>query len=113
MVRRQANPADVVRRLVGRRVSKVGRHGKFLRLDVDGGDFVWVMHLGMSGRITFASDREVPHTNVVIGYDGGPDLWFIDPRTFGFIAVFTDEELAASSLAGLGPDALWDLPSQR
>ncbi|MDH3499617.1 MAG: bifunctional DNA-formamidopyrimidine glycosylase/DNA-(apurinic or apyrimidinic site) lyase [Acidimicrobiia bacterium] len=114
MVRRQPNPADVAARLVGRRVSQVGRHGKFLQLDLDDGEFVWVLHLGMSGRLTFDDDGAEPlHTNVVVRHDGGPDLWFVDPRTFGFMAVFTPEELAVSTIGALGPDALWELPESR
>lgn len=112
MVRRQPNPSDVAARLVGNRVTRVGRHGKFLQLAINGGDFIWVMHLGMSGRIALddPDEPELPHTNVVVRHNGGPELRFIDPRTFGFIAVYTPEELAASSLGKLGPDALWDLP---
>ena len=112
MARRQPNAADVARRLEGRRITAVGRRGKFLMLDVEAGDFTWVLHLGMSGRLAFAEDGPAPpHTNVVVAHDSGADLWFIDPRTFGFIVVYTDDELNASPLARLGPDALWELPT--
>jgi formamidopyrimidine-DNA glycosylase len=30
---------------------------------------------------------------------------FVDPRTFGFVAVFTDEEMEGSGFSRLGPDA--------
>lgn len=115
MSRRQPNPADIEARLRNRTVTEVGRHGKFLELAIDGGDFIWVMHLGMSGRISIAEpgSAEDPHTHVVVRHDGGPELRFVDPRTFGFVAVFTPEELAASSLARLGPDALTALPTRR
>lgn len=115
MIRRQPNPGDVRGRLVGNRVTKVGRHGKFLQLAINGGAFIWVMHLGMSGRIALAEpgEPELPHTNVVVRHSVGGELRFIDPRTFGFVAVYTPFELGESSLGRLGPDALWDLPDTK
>ncbi len=119
MVRRQENPADFSRRLEGRVIARLHRHGKFLLADVgaaaDGPDFVWVTHLGMSGRIQLAAvgDEVVPHTNVTVRLESGREFRFIDPRTFGFVAAWTPEELAETSLGDLGPDALTDLPSSR
>ena len=119
MTRRQDNPADFTRRLEGRTVSRLHRHGKFLMADVgdtaDGPEFVWVTHLGMSGRIQLASpgDEVAPHTNVTVQLASGREFRFIDPRTFGFVTAWTPEELAESSLGDLGPDALTDLPRSR
>lgn len=111
MARRQERATDIPERMVGRTVDRVGRHGKFLLIDLSG-DFVWILHLGMSGRIALADpgEPEDAHTNVVVGLDRGPEVRFVDPRTFGFVAVYTPEEYAASPLADLGPDALDDLP---
>ncbi len=108
--RRQPNPADLVDRLLGRRVEKVGRQGKFLMIDV-GGDFTWVIHLGMSGRVSLdpPGEERSPHTHLVVGFDNGIELRLVDPRTFGFSAVYTDEELAGSPLRLLGADA-WEEP---
>ena len=109
--RRQPNPADLVDRLLGRRVERVGRRGKFLMIDV--GDFTWVLHLGMSGRVSLAPPEKerAPHTHLVVGFDRGIELRLVDPRTFGFSAVYTDEELADSPLRLLGADAWEELPS--
>ncbi len=111
MVRRQARPRDFADRMTGRRVLRLGRHGKFLVADVEGG-LTWVSHLGMSGRMSIANpgDPEPPHTNVLIRTHRGGELRFVDPRTFGFMVAYTPEELAASPMARLGPDALDDLP---
>lgn len=111
MARRNARPTDVADRLVGRRVGQVGRRGKFLLIDVEG-DLTWVIHLGMSGRMTVGApdDPEAPHTHLRVLTDRGEEVRLIDPRTFGFVAVFTPEELEADSLARLGPDALDELP---
>jgi formamidopyrimidine-DNA glycosylase len=109
MLRRQPNPADFVARLRNRTVRALRRHGKFLIAEV--GDFLWVTHLGMSGRMQVAAPGapEAAHTNVVVTVKGA-EVRFVDPRTFGFVAAFTPAELAQTSIAALGPDALTDLP---
>ncbi|MCP4307980.1 MAG: bifunctional DNA-formamidopyrimidine glycosylase/DNA-(apurinic or apyrimidinic site) lyase [bacterium] len=111
MVRRQANPEDFSRRMLGQRIMSVGRHGKFLMTTLED-DIIWVTHLGMSGRISLAAtdDDVVAHSNVIVSLDSGEDFRFIDPRTFGFVAALTPEELQASSMGRLGRDALTDLP---
>ena len=112
--RRNRSPADVVDRLEGRRVVEVARTGKFLRLPLEG-DLLMVLHLGMSGRVELArpGDPEQPHTHFVAQAGADHEVRLIDPRTFGFVAVLTPEEVATSSLAGLGPDAFDRLPSTR
>ena len=111
MLRRQPRPRDFRDRMEGRRVRGVRRHGKFMLVDL-AGDLVWVTHLGMSGRIQVAepTDELPPHANVVITTDRVRQVRLIDPRTFGFMAVYTPAEYDASSLARLGPDALTDMP---
>ncbi len=111
MLRRQLNPSDFSRRLLNQKIRAVDRHGKFLMSTLDN-DIVWVTHLGMSGRISLAqpTDALVPHSNVVVSLDSGIEFRFIDPRTFGFVAALTPEELQASSMGRLGRDALTDLP---
>jgi formamidopyrimidine-DNA glycosylase len=107
--RRNVHPTDVTSRLEGRLVESLDRHGKFIlgRLD---GDLTWVMHLGMSGQflVTTPDAPEVAHTHFIARTDAGDEIRFIDPRTFGFIAVFTPDELAHQ--LNLGRDAYIDLP---
>jgi formamidopyrimidine-DNA glycosylase len=62
-------------------------------------------------QIAEPGEPEVPHTNAVFGTDRGVELRFVDPRTFGFVAVFTPDEIEASGLDRVGRDALTDLPS--
>jgi formamidopyrimidine-DNA glycosylase len=104
--RRNASSAEVETRLRGRRVEAVGRHGKFLIFPLDDG-YTLVAHLGMSGRFSVApADDEVPaHTHFVATLDDGRQVRFIDPRTFGFVAAFDEDEMADTGLARLGPDA--------
>ncbi len=110
--RRNVRPQDVAERLSGRLVECVGRRGKFILNDVED-DLTWVIHLGMSGRLQIAEpgEPEAPHTNAVFTTDGGIELRFVDPRTFGFIAVFTPDEMVLSGLERVGRDALNDLPT--
>lgn len=109
--RRNARPEDVVDRLAGRRVLSAARTGKFLRLPLEG-DLLWVIHLGMSGRVELsaAGRAEQPHTHFVARLVSGIEVRLVDPRTFGFVAVLTPDELAGSGLSLLGPDALDGLP---
>ena len=110
--RRNASPTDVGDRLQGRVVESLGRLGKFLLARLDS-DMIWVTHLGMSGRVVVTEPGEVEaiHTHFVARTDAGAEVRLVDPRTFGFVAVFTHEELA--SRLNLGRDALSDLPRTR
>ncbi|MGF1617194.1 MAG: bifunctional DNA-formamidopyrimidine glycosylase/DNA-(apurinic or apyrimidinic site) lyase [Acidimicrobiia bacterium] len=97
-------------RLRGRLVTAMARHGKFLVAPLDAG-FTMVSHLGMSGRFTVGDGSEavLPHTHFRARMDDGSVISFIDPRTFGFVAVFDEVELETTGLSRLGPDA-WDGP---
>lgn len=111
LVRRQFNPADFSKRLTGRVVTELGRIGKFLRFQIED-DFIWVTHLGMSGRMSVddPDERLEPHTHVRVRTDAGVEVRMVDPRTFGFTVVYTHDEYADSTMAALGPDALTALP---
>lgn len=110
--RHNASPDEVEVRLRGRRVESVGRHGKFLVLDLDDG-YTMVAHLGMSGRFTIGKPQDQPeaHTHFVATLDDGTQVRFIDPRTFGFVAVYDEDEVARSGVSRLGPDA-WESPPE-
>lgn len=112
--RRNHRPADVPDRLAGRTVGTMGRTGKFIITGVSG-DLNWVIHLGMSGRMQIAQsgEPEQPHTHFVARTERGDEVRLVDPRTFGFVAVLTDDEFAESPLGSLGPDAYTALPSAR
>lgn len=116
--RYNATTGELESRLSGRRVETVGRHGKFLVIGLDDG-YTLVAHLGMSGRFSVAAksdaarseEERAPHTHFVAVLDDGAEVRFTDPRTFGFIAAFDEDELAESALSRLGPDAWVDPPS--
>ena len=58
--------------------------------------------------VTRPGEAEALHTHFVARTDAGAEVRLVDPRTFGFVAVFTPDELA--SQLHLGRDALSDLP---
>lgn len=107
--RRSASPEELEHSLTGRRVESVDRKGKFLLMRLDDGN-IMVAHLGMSGRFGMAQDGDAlaPHTHFVATLDDGAQVRFVDPRTFGFIAVLDEDELASSGVGRLGPDAWAD-----
>lgn len=94
--RHVAGGADFAARLIGRTIRGARRRGKYLWLDLDGacggepGDDAVLAHLGMSGQLLVA-DPERPaerHLHVRIRFaDDGPELRFVDQRTFGGLSV--------------------------
>ena len=87
--RHAAGGADFAAALAGRTVTDVRRRGKYLWLALDSGDAV-VGHLGMSGQMLLldASVPPGPHLRVRFTFtDGGPQLRFVDQRTFGGLAL--------------------------
>jgi formamidopyrimidine-DNA glycosylase len=110
--RLNASPEEVAVRLTGRSVMSMGRHGKFLTAPLDDGQTM-ISHLGMSGRFSLSggTDPSVPHTHVVMVLDDGQEVRFVDPRTFGFVSVFDEDDIGLSPLSRLGPDAWQDPPT--
>ena len=87
-VRRQVG--SLADELNGMRISCVSRRGKYLWLPLDDGDLGLVAHLGMSGQLLL--QREVApderHLRVRLSFaDDGPQLRFVDQRTFGGLSV--------------------------
>jgi formamidopyrimidine-DNA glycosylase len=107
-----AGAQDLIALLTGRRVLAVRRRGKYLWLPLDSGDALQV-HLGMSGQLLVvpAAKPAETHLRVRITFtDSGPELRFVDQRTFGGLAVVPgdgsgDSQLPAA-LAHLARDPL-------
>ncbi len=89
-IRRHALGADdFTHRLVGRRVEAARRRGKYLWLELSEKEAV-LAHLGMSGQM-LVQPEDAPdekHLRVRLRFDdGGPELRFVDQRTFGGLAL--------------------------
>jgi formamidopyrimidine-DNA glycosylase len=92
--RHAAGPVDFATRMEGRTVVCVSRRGKYLWLPLaqgaDPSDTAVVGHLGMSGQLLVLPPDapDGPHLRVRVRFaDDGPELRFVDQRTFGGLAV--------------------------
>nr|WP_218888850.1 bifunctional DNA-formamidopyrimidine glycosylase/DNA-(apurinic or apyrimidinic site) lyase [Saccharopolyspora hordei] len=114
-------PDDLVGRLTGRVLSAARRRGKYLWLELGGagaapqlsGGEALVVHLGMSGQLLVqpvgAPDEK--HLRVRFRFaDGGPELRFVDQRTFGGVhlaeLVEVDGVALPKPVAHIAPDPL-------
>jgi formamidopyrimidine-DNA glycosylase len=85
--------ADFAARMVGRTITGARRRGKYLWLELDHadeGEDAVLAHLGMSGQMLLAdADRpDEAHLRVRVRFaDAGPELRFVDQRTFGGLSV--------------------------
>jgi len=94
--------------LRGRAVLDVERRGKYILVWLEG-KIVWISHLGMSGKLIFVrGDRpRGKHDHIVVGFDGGGELRFHDPRRFGLSVAIPGAALARwPQIRDLGSDPL-------
>ncbi|SDK15706.1 bifunctional DNA-formamidopyrimidine glycosylase/DNA-(apurinic or apyrimidinic site) lyase [Nonomuraea jiangxiensis] len=101
-IRRHLPGADeFAERLKGRALLSAERRGKYLWLPLSGDEEALMAHLGMSGQLLIV-EPDSPlekHLRVRMRFeDGGPDLRFVDQRTFGHVML--------SSLVGGVPEPI-------
>ena len=98
-----------VQQLLGQVVQSVRRRGKYLLLDLDEG--LLLIHLGMSGSLSFSSQPPTPgvHDHFELVTNQGT-LRLNDPRRFGAVvyAPEEDSEVAQKLLGKLGVEPLSD-----
>lgn len=105
-------PADLADRLAARTVTAAARRGKYLWLalaqDPDSApDEGLVVHLGMSGQllVTAGDAPEARHTHARVTFvDAGPELRFVDQRTFGGFALADLVDGVPSTIAHIARD---------
>jgi formamidopyrimidine-DNA glycosylase len=104
-------PVDVralTRRAAGRSVETLRRRGKYLLIDLEGGQTV-VVHLGMSGRLTLTAG-ETPaelHEHVSFQLRSGRRLRLRDPRRFGLLFALSTADIPVDPhFAHLGVEPL-------
>ncbi len=90
----------IATRLRSRRITRLGRRGKYLLIELDDGGLLTI-HLGMTGSLRWRGAAG-PHTRAVFDLDDGR-LLFDDPRQFGRIEV---SDGLSARVARLGPEAL-------
>jgi formamidopyrimidine-DNA glycosylase len=94
-------------RLAGRVVDSAERRGKYLWLPLSGADEALLAHLGMSGQLLVTDPASPPekHLRVRLRFqDGGPDLRFVDQRTFGHIMLTRLVDGVPEPIAHIAPD---------
>lgn len=109
-LRTPLRPAELRRRLVGRQVGSLRRRAKYLLIHLSD-EQVLVLHLGMSGRLSYVSEQHAiePHTHVRLHFDSGKELRFRDHRRFGMLFVVRRSRLARHPrFARLGVEPLED-----
>lgn len=97
-------PDDLCRGLNGRGIRDIGRRGKYLLFQLDGG-LTWAVHLRMTGQLLHRADPcpQSPHLRASFRLDDGSWLCFVDQRKFGAMWLVDDVSVVVSSL---GPEPL-------
>jgi formamidopyrimidine-DNA glycosylase len=102
---RQRVPRNIARLVVGQRVRRVLRRGKYLLLECDAGALL--VHLGMSGSLRVIDSGSLPrehdHLDLVFG---GSALRLRDPRRFGVVLWSRGDASRHPLLARLGIEPL-------
>lgn len=104
-------PKDFAKTIQGRRVEALERRAKYILIRLEGG-LVWLIHLGMSGRMVLRTGwpNDIgAHDHVIFATDEGWAVTFNDARRFGMMDLVAAEKLEQHKLlAGLGPEPLSD-----
>ncbi len=102
---RQRVPRNIARLVVGQRVKRLSRRGKYLLFECDAGCLI--VHLGMSGSLRVIEPRSPPrkhdHLDLVFG---GSALRLRDPRRFGVVLWSRGDFSRHPLLARLGVEPL-------
>jgi formamidopyrimidine-DNA glycosylase len=89
--------------LRGLTVARVGRRGKYIGVEGEGGAF-FTVHLRMTGKLLSAlPPAERKHLRLAFSFRDGTRLFFVDPRKFGRLRLWP---CRARSCPGLGPEPL-------
>ena len=92
--------------LAGKRIEDITRTAKYILLKLSE-DWVWIFHLGMSGKLICvkADSARQKHDHIIVELDNGTELRYHDPRRFGLSLVTKrDELLCLPQLCRVGID---------
>jgi formamidopyrimidine-DNA glycosylase len=101
---RDGDPPAFTAGVTGRRIEAVGRRGKLLILDLDGGTFLTV-HLKMTGQL-FVVPSAVPvdpYERLALVLEDGREIRFRDIRKFGRVGLYAADD---DPFDALGPEPL-------
>lgn len=97
---RQPSLEEFCARLIGQKITGVGRRGKYLIFSLSGGQAL-IIHLKMTGSLWLKEPEKF--VRAIIHLDDGGNIYFRDPRKFGIMWLTDDKESVASKL---GPEPL-------
>src|SRR3954452_1487092 len=103
---RDEDPAGFVEGVKGRQIQAVGRRGKQLVIDLDGGAFLTI-HLKMTGQLfVVPAARPVdPYERLALSLDDGRELRFRDIPKFGRVGLYGADD---DPFDDVGPEPLDD-----
>lgn len=101
---RQPVAPGFARLLTGRTIQQIRRRGKYLLFSLDNRQ-VWLVHLGMTGRLLVeeANGALLPHDHILIFLQNNRRVRYHDPRRFGLMAVGEEHDLTARLGLGVEP----------
>jgi formamidopyrimidine-DNA glycosylase len=97
---RQPKLEEFRERLIGQRITGLGRRGKYLIFSLSSGQAL-VIHLKMTGSLWLKDPEKF--VRAIIHLDDGTNIYFRDPRKFGIMWLVDDEKSVGVKL---GPEAL-------
>ena len=100
--------AHFIAMLEGRTIRDISRRGKYLWFPLDSGDAI-IGHLGMSGQLLMqpADAEDEKHLRIRITFtDDGPELRFVDQRTFGGLSLSEDGAELPAEIAHIARDPM-------
>ena len=102
----EGSPTDARRRLDGRRLDRVQRHGKYLFLDFGEGTVI-VMHFGPAGSLAAIKpgEEQPAYVRVRLDFSNGEQLAYINRRRIGRVRLVNSVDSFLSEMK-IGPDVL-------
>lgn len=93
VLRRYPSRRRFVGKVTGRKIVTIKRRAKYLLFCLDSGETM-IIHLGMSGQLLLRPLRSASpqHTRIVFTIADGGDLFFVDPRKFGEVYLYSRAE---------------------
>ena len=91
---RLPTPEEFADSLAGKKITRLGRRGKYLLLHLSGG-LTLVIHLRMTGRLVYTTPKTPleKHTHAVFALSNGDQLRYTDIRQFGRMMLAPTAEL--------------------